>query len=97
MTAGASGHEFGMERGQVFPASEARSLLNPLRRLVQSPRRTVAALQLPPAATVLELGPGPGFFTPELADAVPRGSVVLVDLQLGMVAAARQRLARPAH
>jgi len=35
---------FGLQRGKVFPASHARSLLNPLRRFVQSPERTVAAI-----------------------------------------------------
>ena len=82
-----------MGRGQVFPADEARSLLNPLRRLVQSPRRTVAAIGLRSADMVLEVGPGPGFFTPFIARAVPRGGVVLVDLQQEMVRLARQRLA----
>ena len=36
--------EFGVGRGKVFPASKARSLLNPARRLVQSPGRVVKAL-----------------------------------------------------
>src|SRR4051812_38245029 len=85
--------EYGMGAGQVFPADEARSLLNPLRRLVQSPRRTVAAIGLRSTDRVLEVGPGPGFFTPFIAAAVPGGGVVLVDLQQEMVRLARQRLA----
>lgn len=81
-----------MKRGKVYPVAQARSLLNPLRRLVQSPRRTVAAMALSPAAKVLELGCGPGFFSPFIAQAVPRGIVVLVDLQFDMLLLARERL-----
>lgn len=93
MTAEAgSGSGFGMKRGKVYPVAQARSLLNPLRRLVQSPRRTVAAMALSPAAKVLELGCGPGFFSPFIAQAVPRGIVVLVDLQFDMLLLARERL-----
>lgn len=85
--------EFGLGRGQVFPAERAGSLLNPLRRLVQSPARTVAAMHLAPDAHVLELGSGPGFFSPLILRAVPRGRLVLADLQAGMLTAARARLA----
>ena len=81
-----------MGRGAVFPAEHARSLLNPLRRLVQSPKRTVAALGIQPGWRVLEVGPGPGFFTPYIADAARPGPVVLLDLQFEMVDLARQRM-----
>jgi ubiquinone/menaquinone biosynthesis C-methylase UbiE len=84
--------QYGMARGQVFPAGEAKSLLNPLRRLVQSPRRTVGVMGLADDAVVLELGPGPGFFTPSIADAAPSGLVVLADIQYDMVAIAKQRM-----
>jgi len=83
--------QYGLGRGQVFPAENARSLLNPLRRLVQSPKRTVAALGIQPGSNVLEVGPGPGFFTPMLSDAAGPGCVVLIDLQFEMVDLARQR------
>jgi ubiquinone/menaquinone biosynthesis C-methylase UbiE len=81
-----------MARGKVFPASKAHSLVNPLRRLVQSAPRTVAAMRLPPEAVVLEVGSGPGYFSPFLADAVPSGALVAVDLQAEMLHWARQRL-----
>ena len=87
------GHEFGVGRNKVFPAAKARSLLNPLRRLVQPPRRIVHALEAAPDARVLEIGCGPGYFSPTLAAAVPRGEVVLGDLQSEMLALARRRLA----
>lgn len=86
--------EFGLRRGRVFPADRATSLVNPLRRLVQSPGRTVAAMGLALDAVVLEVGSGPGFFSPFLARAVPRGQLVLIDLQSEMLVAARARLGR---
>jgi ubiquinone/menaquinone biosynthesis C-methylase UbiE len=82
---------FGLGKGGVFPATNARSLLNPLRRLVQSPRRTVAAIGLDRGARVLELGCGPGFFSPSLA-AATNGLVVLYDLQVEMLQIARTRV-----
>jgi ubiquinone/menaquinone biosynthesis C-methylase UbiE len=86
------GHEFGVGRNKVFPAAKARSLLNPLRRIVQPPRRIVDALDAAPDARVLEIGCGPGYFSPTLAAAVPRGEVVLGDLQSEMLVHARRRL-----
>ena len=37
MNADGDQRKFGLQRGKVFPAKEAGSLLNPLRKLVQSP------------------------------------------------------------
>ena len=84
--------EFGAGRGKVFPASKARSLLNPARRLVQSPGRVVDALGVSPDARVLEIGCGPGYFSPTLASAIPEGDAVLADLQSEMLLLARERL-----
>src|SRR6478672_5502492 len=88
--------EYGLDRGKVFPAANAKSLLNPMRRLVQSPRRTVAGIGLAPDSRVLELGCGPGFFSPYLAHAVPDGQLVLADLQAEMLLLARQRVSNEA-
>jgi len=44
------------ELGKVFPALRARSLLTPLRRLVQSPRRTIAVMDLAAGTHVLVMG-----------------------------------------
>jgi ubiquinone/menaquinone biosynthesis C-methylase UbiE len=49
-------------------------------------------MALAPLARVLELGCGPGFIGPFVAEAVPRGIVVLADLQFEMLACARERL-----
>src|SRR5438552_7470005 len=86
------GPDFGLERGKVFPAANAKSLLNPARRLVQSPRRTVGAIGLDRGARVLELGCGPGFFSPNVVRAAAGGQVVLLDLQSDMLQLARQRV-----
>ena len=83
-----------MGRGQVFPASRARSLVNPLRRLVQSPEKTVSAMRLASEALVLEVGAGPGFFSPFVAAAVPGGKVVALDLQFEMLRLGRERIGR---
>jgi ubiquinone/menaquinone biosynthesis C-methylase UbiE len=83
---------FGLDRGKVFPAEHARSLLNPARRLVQSPRRTIAATGVRSDARVLELGCGPGFFSPFVVQAAANGQVVLADIQAEMLRLARGRL-----
>jgi ubiquinone/menaquinone biosynthesis C-methylase UbiE len=83
---------FGLGVGKVFPAAYARSLLHPLRRLVQPPRATIDAIQLQPQDRVLEVGSGPGYFSLELAAAVPAGCLVVLDLQPGMLHFARRRL-----
>lgn len=80
----------GLGRGKVFPAQRAASLLNPLRRLIQSPTRTVERMALAPTNKVLEIGCGPGYFSGAIAAAVPDGSLVLFDLQLAMLDLARK-------
>jgi ubiquinone/menaquinone biosynthesis C-methylase UbiE len=69
-------------------------LVSPLRRLVQDPRAILRPL-VAEGATVLEPGPGMGFFTLELARLVgPSGRVVAVDVQPRMLAALRRRARR---
>jgi ubiquinone/menaquinone biosynthesis C-methylase UbiE len=82
---------YGLGGGKVFPAARAQSLLNPARRLVQSARRTVGSIGLHPDARVLELGCGPGYFSPSIAEAT-EGLYVLFDLQSEMLQIARTRL-----
>ena len=43
---------------------------------------------------MLELGPGPGFFSGRVARSIPRGHLYLVDLQREMLDKARRRLCR---
>lgn len=70
----------------VFPASEASTLLHPARRRIQDPRGMIAAFGVRRGERVLELGPGPGYFTAEAAAAAgPDGRVVAVDVQVAMI------------
>lgn len=69
-------------------------LASPLRRLAQDPARIVGP-HVREGMTVLEPGPGMGFFTLELARRVgPQGRVVAVDVQPQMLAGLRRRAAR---
>jgi ubiquinone/menaquinone biosynthesis C-methylase UbiE len=81
----------------VYPAELGFLLANPLRRFAQfSPRELAARLELRDDYRVLELGPGPGYFSAEVARRVPRGGLVLCDIQPSMLRQARRRLERVA-
>jgi len=74
----------------VFPASQSAALLNPARGILQPSGWMVRAFGICEGQRVLEVGPGPGYFTVETARVVgPRGCVVCVDLQRGMIDALR--------
>jgi uncharacterized protein len=76
----------------TYPHELSPFLLFPLRRLVLSPEQLVEQLQLTPSSRVLEVGPGPGYFSRTVARAVPSGRLVLLDIQREMLAKARHRL-----
>jgi len=81
-----------MSEHRVCPWWIGYLLLNPLRRLGQNPSRILAPY-VREGMTVLEPGPGMGFFTLELARLVgPSGRVVAVDIQPRMLAALKRRL-----
>jgi len=81
-------------RGGPFPASRARVLLAPGRPWFQPIRRSLESFLLRPGATVLELGPGPGYFTIEASRMVGvHGRVICLDIQPEMLAILRRRLA----
>lgn len=84
--------EFGVGKGKVFPADKAGSLVMPLRRLVQSPTKLADRLDVASDGWVLEVGCGPGYFSPALAARIPDGQLVVVDLQWEMLQLARVRL-----
>jgi ubiquinone/menaquinone biosynthesis C-methylase UbiE len=77
----------------TYPHELAFVLTLPLRRLIQPRRALVRQLALRPDARVLELGPGPGYWSGAVARALPHGRLVLCDLQCEMLAKARHRLA----
>lgn len=85
---------FRRKPGTPMPYTQAPHLLNPMRALVLSPEELVRRLDLKPDFTVLELGPGPGYFSPTVARALPQGKLVLVDVQREMLDMARKRLDR---
>jgi SAM-dependent methyltransferase len=69
-------------------------LLNPFRRLAQSPSRILRAF-VREGMVIVEPGCGMGFFTLDLARmAGPGGRVVAIDLQERMLAGLRRRAAR---
>jgi len=69
-------------------------LLFPLRRIVFSPEKLLRHLHLTRISRVLEVGPGPGFFSIDVARAIPQGRLELVDIQAEMLQKARGRLRR---
>jgi ubiquinone/menaquinone biosynthesis C-methylase UbiE len=76
----------------MYPVEYARSLLNPLRCLIMPPGRIVSRLQLLPMDRVLEVGCGPGFFSPAIAHRLSAGHLTLFDAQAPMLEMALQRL-----
>lgn len=70
---------------QVCPVELADSLDNKLRRWLQNPQKILAPC-ISEGMAALDVGCGPGFFSIELARLVgPRGRVIAVDLQQGML------------
>ena len=81
-------------RGGPIPPSQAFMLLSPQRSLLHPVGEMVRSFGVREGDTVLELGPGPGYFSIEASRAVgPRGRVLCVDVQPGMVSILRERLA----
>lgn len=77
---------------QPMPFERASHLLNPLRKIILSPKKLAGRLALKPDSRVLELGPGPGFYSPEVARRIPAGTLVLVDIQQEMLDMAKKRM-----
>jgi ubiquinone/menaquinone biosynthesis C-methylase UbiE len=81
-------------RGGPIPVSQAGMLLARGRRWLHAPAAMLETFGVTPGDTVLELGPGPGYFTVEAARlAGERGRLVCLDVQPGMIALLRSRLA----
>lgn len=69
-------------------------MASPIRRLVENPEELLRPY-IREGMTVLEPGPGMGFFTlPMAAMAGPSGRIVVVDIQTKMLASLRRRAAR---
>jgi SAM-dependent methyltransferase len=80
-------------KGGFCPASEAGVLLNPLRPLIMPVRKTLERFRIEPGHTVLELGPGPGYYSIEASRMVgPGGRLLCLDLQRDMLDMLSSRL-----
>ncbi len=76
-----------------MPASQALMQLSPQRRRMHRADETVRSFRLHEGDTVLELGPGPGYFSIEAARVVgATGRVLCVDLQPAMIRMLDERL-----
>jgi arsenite methyltransferase len=75
-----------------YPHQAAVFLDNPIRRWVTNPSGIADRLVLSGHERVLELGPGPGFFSLEIARRLPAGRLELFDVQPEMLAKARHKL-----
>ena len=79
---------------RICPPWIGHLLASPIRKLFQDPAAIVGPY-LKPGMTVIEPGPGMGFFTIELARRVgPTGRVIAVDVQEKMLAGLRRRAQR---
>jgi len=83
-----------MPKHNVCPWWAGYLLTSPIRKLTQDPARILRPY-VRAGMTVLEPGPGMGFFTLELARLVgPAGRVVAVDVQSRMIAGLKRRADR---
>ncbi len=75
-----------------FPHYLSFLIHNPLRRLLITPEGLTERMPLNPDSHVLEVGPGSGYFSVEIARRVPSGHLELLDIQLKMLVKARRHL-----
>jgi len=76
----------------IFPFKYAFTLLIPLRNLIFSPKTLMARLDLADDQQVLEIGPGPGYFSLHVAKTLKNGRLVLLDIQQEMLDYSQKRL-----
>lgn len=82
----------GREIARIRSHREVASWLDrPERELAEFPERLVRALDLKPSDVVADIGAGTGFYTFRIADMVPHGHVLAVDIQPEMLADLRAR------
>lgn len=80
-----------------YPHQAAALLDNPFRRRLEKPGQSIDVLELNGTERVLEIGPGPGFFSLELAGRLTSGRLDLFDIQPQMLAKARRKLEQAGH
>ena len=81
------------QRRGPMPFTEAGTLRNPLRGLIHPVRRTLERAHVEPGATVLEVGPGTGYFSVETSGMIGGGGRLLcLDIQRRMLAELAEHL-----
>ncbi len=76
----------------VFPYQWAFTLLLPIRNIFLSPKQLIKRIELKVNSTVLELGPGPGYFSIPIARELKKGKLYLADIQQEMLDYAKKRI-----
>lgn len=64
---------------------------NPIRRRIQSPTTLAERMHLHSDMLILEVGPGKGSYTFEVANRVPNGKVIAIDIQESIIRKLRKR------
>ncbi|MBT8401953.1 MAG: class I SAM-dependent methyltransferase [Rhodothermia bacterium] len=89
---GTGRYYLGREIARIRSHREIASWLDrPERELAEFPERLVKALDLKPSDVVADIGAGTGFYTFRIADMVPHGRVLAVDIQPEMLVDLRAR------
>jgi ubiquinone/menaquinone biosynthesis C-methylase UbiE len=85
------------EQHSPFPHQATFILDNPVRRAWMKPASIIESVGLTGSEHVLELGPGPGFFSVEIARRLTYGRLDLFDLQPEMLEKAKRQLERAGY
>jgi ubiquinone/menaquinone biosynthesis C-methylase UbiE len=64
-----------------IPAVLTGLIDNPIRRRIQPPKKLIKKLKLEKNMILLEVGPGKGTYTCEVAKEVPNGKLIVIDIQ----------------
>jgi len=76
----ATAHRNSFSGKGVFPPKYAFTLLIPLRNIFLSPRKLIQRLDIREDHNILEIGPGPGYFSTHVAKKLKSGRLVLLDI-----------------
>ena len=82
------------KKNRIFSYRYAFTFLIPLRNIFLSPNQVIERLELKDCMTVMELGPGPGYFSAKVAPVLTRGRLVIADIQPEMLRLAEKRMTK---
>ena len=74
-----------------IPAILTSVIDNPIRRKIQSPKTLAERMYLQSNMLVLEVGPGKGSYTFEVAKRVPNGKIITIDIQESVIRKLEQK------